>query len=1277
MPSSSRQSPTAAGPPPARLRTLLTALLLVAASAFIAAPARAASLTVVYPNGGQTVYRYNTINVTWTSSGVTGDIAVDIYSGTTNLHRYNVPNTGSFAWTIDSSFPAGTTYRIGISAMGGTVYDFSNSYFTIAIPTLTVTSPNGGEVWDRGGSRTITWSSVGVTGNVLIQLYQNGSATSTAWSVANTGSFTWSNIAVPGSTHYKIGMSAFSGQVYDFSNADFTIQPAAPTVTAPNGGESWAVGSTQRFTWTNPGGYSSFTTELSRNGGSTWTTIESGLPGDYTYRDWVVTSPASTNCRFRINGYYDGGSRNDISNASFTIQSPTIQVQSPNGGQSYCAGSTVNITWTSSNVTGLVAIDILDGATNRQRYNVSNTGSYSWYIDPALFPGSSSYRIGLSAMSGTVFDYSDGYFTINSPTLTVTSPNGGEVWDRGTVRTITWSSSCLTGLVAIDIINGSTNLQRYNVSNTGSYSWTIDPAIFPAGTSYKVGLSALSGTVYDYSNSVFTLQPAVLTLTAPNGGESWPVGSTQRVTWTNPGGYTSFDIAVSRDGGATWANLESGLPGDYTYRDITVPAPASGTCRFRVTGNFSGGSRFDISNANFAITAVVLTVTSPNGGETWHKGWNYTITWTSNNVAGDIAIDLYRGAENLVRLTGNAPNTGSYSWTPDFSLPADSTYRIALSASAGQVWDFSNAYFTIDTPTITLTSPAGGETWLPGATHTITWTSQNLLGNVLIQPYLDGEPQTALTTNTENDGSFSWTIPIDYAVSSRYTMGISAMNHQVSDFSGQFTIGNLPPAQYPAAAFYSQLDPNWSAQQLGSCALTIGSDGCALTCVAMLLAWESGSGANPDPGVLNTWLSRPDIAGYSGGCYILWSVAANYDGAGTGLQFVDSVPDVPNQWSYIDNEVNAGRPVVVEVDASPSTSNWLQHFVVVYARSGPSGQPLSYLILDPLQSSGSFDPVNPRTLAYYHRPSDGVSFKGVRRWSGSFPMNATLLALTSPAGGEVWEVGSSHLITWNSANVTGNIQIQPYRGDVALTNIAAGAPNTGSFLWTIPADYEPAADYRISISAMGGVYYDFSGYLTITAPPVLEVTNPVGGETWAAGGTYTITWDSSNVTGTVQVQPYKGGVALENIAAGAPNTGSLQWTIPTAYQSGSDYQISISAMGGTCYDFSGNFSITGPSGVADGSIPERFALERPVPNPFNPTTTITVLVPEAGAVVVGIYDVEGRLVRQLVNGNLPAGRHALVWDGRDERGLSAASGLYLCRLQAGKAGDITRMTLVR
>lgn len=1057
-------------------------ILLMALTVSIAGaiPAAAASLTVNYPNGGETLYRGATYNITWTSSGVTGDVAIDIYSGTTNLQRYNVPNTGSYSWTIPFSIPAGASYRIGLSAMSGTVSDFSNAYFTIATPTITITSPNGGEIWDRGSSHTITWTSVGVTGNVLIQLYQNGVASgTTAWSVSNSGNFTWSNISDPGSTLSKIGISAYAGQVYDFSNNNFTIQPPVPTVSVPNGGESWTVGSTQRTTWANSGGYTSFNLELSRNGGSSWETIESGLPGTYTYRDWTVAGSASTNCRMRVTGLYQGSSRNDMSNSAFSIVAltPTLTVTYPNGGETLHRGHTYTITWSSANVTGDVAIDIYSGATNLQRYNVANTGSYSWTI-PFSIPAGASYRVSVSGMGGTVWDFSNAYFTIDTPSITVTSANGGEVWDLGSTHTVTWTSTNILGNVLIQPWqNGTASpTTAWTVPNTGSFSWSNISV--PGSTHWKIGISAFSGQVSDFSNSEFTIQPLVPTVTAPNGGETWAVGSVQRINWTNPGGYTGFNLELSRNGGSSWEALESGLPGDFTYRDWTVAGSASTNCRVRVTGLYEGGSRNDISNSAFNIAQTGLTVGWPNGGEVLHRGWTYTITWTSNLVTGDVAIDILAGTEGLQRY--NVPNTGSFTWTVPFTIPNGTNYRIGLSAMSGTVWDYSDNYFTIDSPTLTLTSPVGGEVWDQGTAHTITWTSQYVTGGILIQPYLDGVEQTVLTVDTPNDGSYSWTIPAEYADSGRYKIGISAMEGHVSDFSGFFTIGSAPQAVYPAAAFYSQRDPAWSGQQLGGCVDTIGQSGCAITCVAMLMAWESGSGSDPNPPQLNTWLTQH--GGYSSGCYLNWEIAEDYDLENTGLEFAGSVPGVPDQWSYIDNELDAAsfRPVMVEVDGTPATSAWVQHFVVVYARSGASGDPHSYLILDPLQMS--FDPLNPRTLATYTRSSDGVTFDGVRKWTGTFPMTAPSLELTSPLGGEGWVRGETRIITWTSSDITGNIQIQPYLGEQELTNIAGGAPNTGSYVWTIPSDYVPANDYRISISAMGGQVWDFSGYFSIHAP---------------------------------------------------------------------------------------------------------------------------------------------------------------------------------------------------
>jgi hypothetical protein len=83
------------------------------------------------------------------------------------------------------------------------------------------------------------------------------------------------------------------------------------------------------------------------------------------------------------------------------------------------------------------------------------------------------------------------------------------------------------------------------------------------------------------------------------------------------------------------------------------------------------------------------------------------------------------------------------------------------------------------------------------------------------------------------------------------------------------------------------------------------------------------------------------------------------------------------------------------------------------------------------------------------------------------------------------------------------------------------------------------------------------------------------------------------------------------------------------------------------------------------------------PNPFNPATTIRFATPAPGIATVSIYDVKGRQIRRLAHGWLESGYHAVVWDGRDDAGRDAASGIYLCRVSTWRAQAVVRMTLVR
>jgi flagellar hook assembly protein FlgD len=95
-------------------------------------------------------------------------------------------------------------------------------------------------------------------------------------------------------------------------------------------------------------------------------------------------------------------------------------------------------------------------------------------------------------------------------------------------------------------------------------------------------------------------------------------------------------------------------------------------------------------------------------------------------------------------------------------------------------------------------------------------------------------------------------------------------------------------------------------------------------------------------------------------------------------------------------------------------------------------------------------------------------------------------------------------------------------------------------------------------------------------------------------------------------------------------------------------------------------------------VPTDFSLSHNFPNPFNPTTTLSVTVPMASDVRIDIYSTLGHRVRTLFVGLLEAGRHWFSWDGRNDAGEATPSGAYYCRLCAPSGRSfVTKMILIR
>ena len=98
---------------------------------------------------------------------------------------------------------------------------------------------------------------------------------------------------------------------------------------------------------------------------------------------------------------------------------------------------------------------------------------------------------------------------------------------------------------------------------------------------------------------------------------------------------------------------------------------------------------------------------------------------------------------------------------------------------------------------------------------------------------------------------------------------------------------------------------------------------------------------------------------------------------------------------------------------------------------------------------------------------------------------------------------------------------------------------------------------------------------------------------------------------------------------------------------------------------------------APNSLPSVFLLDQNFPNPFNPTTEISFGLPASGQVTLEVFDVMGRKVTTLVNGDMTAGIHKVIWDGNSSSGEKVTSGMYFYKLTQGDNTVTKKMLMLK
>jgi beta-lactamase superfamily II metal-dependent hydrolase len=483
-------------------------------------------------------------------------------------------------------------------------------------------------------------------------------------------------------------------------------EPPVVVVNIPNGGESWEAGTSHDITWiaTDNVGVTAIDIYYSTTGsGGPFTEIATGEANDGVY-PWTVADDPSTDCYVKVVAWDAAtNSDEDVSDGAFTItpSEPPLNLVINEIMQNPASASDNKGEWFEVYNPTAAAIDI-DGWTIR------DNGSDSHVIDNGgtlVVPAGGYVVLGRNSRTnqngGYTPDYVYGSFILaNGDDEVILEDDLGtlvdEVWYTGVSP---WPNPDGASMELVDAAQD--NNDGSNWAEAIARGGTFDGSGTDLGT--PGALNSVSGPP--------DTEPPVVAVTAPDGGESWEVGTSHDITWTamDNVGVTSIDLYYSTTGaGGPFTEIATGESNDGTY-PWTAPNDPSTDCYVKVVAfDAATNSAEDVSNGAFTITSTpdteppVVTVTAPDGGETWQVGTGHDITWTATDNVGVTSIDLYYSTTGaggpFSEIATGESNDGTYPWTVPNDPSTDCYVKVvAFDAATNSAEDISNAAFTIET----------------------------------------------------------------------------------------------------------------------------------------------------------------------------------------------------------------------------------------------------------------------------------------------------------------------------------------------------------------------------------------------------------------------------------------------------------------------------------------------------------------------------------------------------------------------------------------------------
>ena len=693
-------------------------------------------------------------------------------------------------------------YVFDLSLMSGSqsvTKTFKISVSASTSSSITILSPNGGEVWQLGSMHTVLWApydpNIGVNSTAQVSAYLekfDGSSYITVGRIIEAGkaSIHWigeldryGNYSAPGQYYVRVtnsqtGQSDRSDKPFTLVanntlKADLKVAGSDGPVTLKSGGGDYTV------SWASSAEVCSIYNSTAF--GSEAQIDNLAQAGDRTIRiyDGAYTEAAiNLTCTSRKD--IEGTAYDNVRIMPSGVAQSSVTIVSPNGGENLNYSGTHTITWKTSSDIYRVAIALYknDSFFNWIAFDLPSYGSGTYQWQPSFTLSSANvgsgifkiYMIGYKTAGGTAEDKSDNPFSIlgQATAKTVTTWTDKKSYMVGEtakffVKAVDADGTSFTpeeGAEAnISLVTplgktGSGGTLPYNYSS-GYYersefidqgveigTWTFSATVYQKGTSNVLGTS---------EKAYFTIsQPtASITVLSPNGGEKWQVGQTYNITW-NAVGIGSDSVAINLINTSTGQqygitskapiNLPYGLGSSYAW---TIPNTIPSGSNYKIA---VGYGTTDLSDSTFSIAAPTtqpsVTVTSPNGGEVWKIGETKIMTWTTQGTIPSVNL-LLVSSNSVAIIAERISNAGQYTWTVSNSMIAGSYVFRVFAADGSSIYDDSNASFSITAPTVAISLAADKTSGSAPLAVKFTATLYNLpsCGNTYIWKFGDGTSQ--------------------------------------------------------------------------------------------------------------------------------------------------------------------------------------------------------------------------------------------------------------------------------------------------------------------------------------------------------------------------------------------------------------------------------------------------------------------------------------------------------------------------------------------------------